>query len=249
MDSLFLELPAIIYNDTFKEFVKKGSIKPFYYVGTGNPNAKVLIIGKESAIEETDIVGKQWYDKNANDWQNHIDNGTCEVLEYEVGANHLLRKGWGKNTWSKYQQLSKYAFSEPDKSHYVDFLKNCFTTEINDAPSKNTSTAKKHGLNSRKQLFKDSAYIQQFPVVVLACSNYITNNETIREIDEIFRVSYAGDETGKYYYNKGNWFYLHYSADRLKLVIHTRQLSADVKAELLSDMGKIIKEHLKLTEN
>jgi len=232
-----------LYKSDFQEFVTSGTSCQ-HFIGTGNPNAKVLIIGKESAILDTDVIGKEWYDRNAQDWQNHISNGTGEILEYDVDVTHPLRKGWGKNTWSKYQQLSKHIFSESEKHYYIDFLKNCFTTEINDAPSKYTATAKKDGLNIRKQLFKDSAYIQQFPVVVLACSNYITNNGKVREIDEIFRVSYEGDESGKYYYNKSNWFYLHYNADRSKLVIHTRQLSADVKAELLSDMGKIVSDHL-----
>lgn len=53
-----------------------------------------------------------------------------------------------------------------------------------------------------------------------------------------------GTKKGKFWYNKGNWFFLHYSPDFKKLVIHTRQLSADVKNELLLDMGKIIRKHL-----
>lgn len=42
-----------------------------------------------------------------------------------------------------------------------------------------------------------------------------------------------------------NWFFTHFNNDKTKLVIHTRQLSANVKTDLLKDMGKVIREHLK----
>jgi len=231
------------YSTKFIEFVNKG-VTNHFFIGTGNPNSRILFIGKESAISSDDIQGQLWYSSNANEWKNHIIEGNCEVLEYEVGINHPLRKGWGKNTWSKYQILSDIIWNKHTKRFYVNFLKTTFTTEINDAPNKNTVSADKRGLNERKTLFKQSTFIQSFPVVVLACSNYIKNNNEIREIDEIFDVTYDGDEKGKYWYNKSNWFFTHHNEDKTKLVIHTRQLSADVKNEMLECMGNIIREHL-----
>lgn len=231
-----------MFKDTFKLYVEQGVNN--YFVGTGNPNAKILFIGKESAISSDDINGKLWYSNNANDWNKHIASNTCEIFEYFVDENHVLRNGWGKNTWSKYQKLSDIIWKQETKPFYIDFLKYTFTTELNDSPEKNTATANKSGLNERKLLFKKSEFIQGFPVVVLACSDYIKNNAELREIDEIFNVTYNGDETGRYWYNKGNWFYIHHNEDRTKLVIHTRQLSADVKNEMLECMGAIIREHL-----
>lgn len=231
-----------MYGDKFKNFVKNGVAN--YYIGTGNPNSNTLLIGKESAIDVNDTIGRKWYEENALSWENHIKSNTCEILEYSVDQDHPLRAGWGKNTWSKYQKLSEIIRDKESGAYYVDFLKHSFTTEINDAPMKKTSDADKSGIPERKLLFKSSKFIQDFPVIVLACSDYIKNNDNIREIDEIFGVTYAGDEKGKFWYNKGNWFFLHYSPDFKKLVIHTRQLSADVKNELLLDMGKIIRKHL-----
>lgn len=232
----------VLYSSSFIEFVENGVDK--YFVGTGNPNSKILLIGKESAISSNDTFGREWYNDNALSWQNHIKSGSCECLEYVVGINHPLRKGWGKNTWSKYQKLSDNIWNKTSKPYYVDFLKTSFTTEINDSPEKNTAIADKSGLNERKTLFKNSDFIQSFPVVVLACSDYIKNNDEIREIDEIFNVTYDGDEVGKYWFNKGNWFFVHHNADSSKIVVHTRQLSADVKNDLLEKMGEIIREHL-----
>lgn len=233
-----------MYSEEFKEFVQNG-VNNGYFVGTGNPNANILFIGKESAISEDNIEGKKWYKKNATDWKNHITNNTCEILSYSVPKEHVFRKekSWGKNTWSKYQKLSDFIFSKDKKPYHIDFLENVFTTEINDSPNKNTNTANKNNLNERKLLLKESKFIQNFPVIVLACSDYIKNNDEIREIDEIFGVHYK-DEYEKKIYTKSNWFFSHYNDDKTKLVIHTRQLSTNVMSELLANMGEVIRKHL-----
>lgn len=233
-----------MYSEEFKKFVTDG-VKNEYFVGTGNPNAKILFIGKESAIRENDSNHAKWYKKNAKDWKQHIEQNTCEILQYPVTEGHVFRKEkcWGKNTWSKYQKLTNHIFEREEKPYYIDFLEDVFTTEINDSPSKNTNSADKSNLNERKRLFKDSEFIQDFPVVILACSNYIKNNDDVREIDEIFDVHYD-DKYEKKIYTKSNWFFSHYNENKTKLVIHTRQLSANVKPELLEDMGKLIRSFL-----
>ncbi len=232
------------YTEKFKKFVEKG-VGERYFIGTGNPNADILFVGKESAISSNNS-GEEWYCKNAINWKGHIDNKTCERLNYTVDENHPFRKekSWGKNTWSKYQVLYNHIYDKKSKPYYIDFLEKVFTTEINDAPNKNTATADKNSLKGRKELFKDSSFLKDFSVIVLACSNYIKNNNSIREIDDIFSVKYIGDEKGKYCYSRGNWFFIHLNNDNSKMVIHTRQLSMDVNNELLSDMGGIIRKHL-----
>lgn len=234
-----------MYKKDFIEFIEKGINN--FYVGTGNPNSKILIIGKESAIETNDLQSFEWYGNNAKDWKNHIENKTCEVLEYFVDKKHPLRKSWGKNTWSKYQKLSDYILEKESENFKVDFLKHIFTSEINDSPSKTTSKADKKNISSRKEILKKSKFIQNFPVVVLACSNYITNDENSREINDIFEVEYIGGEIGTKFYSAGNWYFLHYNKNKTKLVIHTRQLSTNVNNELLKDLAEIIRKHL--TEN
>lgn len=139
--------------------------------------------------------------------------------------------------------MSDFIFSKDKKPYYIDFLENVFTTEINDSPNKNTNTANKSSLNERKLLFKESKFIQKFPVIVLFCSDYIKNNDEIREIDKIFGVHYR-DEYEKKIFTKSNWFYSHYNEEKTKLVIHTRQLSTNVMSDLLEEMGKVIRNHL-----
>lgn len=237
----------MLYKTSFIDFVNN-CLENCYYVGTGNPNSKILFIGKESAIEPTNTVGQDWYLQNAKQWKSHIENNTTECFSYYVNEMHPLRKNWGKNTWSKYQLLSNNILGKQTEKYCVDFLQSIFTTEINDSPAKTTSTANKSGLNERKILFKESTFIQEYPVILLACSNYIKNNSELREIDEIFNVAYDGDEKGKHWFNKSNWFFTHHSPDNSKLVIHTRQLSADVSNEMLKSMGEVIRQHLIKTE-
>lgn len=118
------------------------------------------------------------------------------------------------------------------------------TSEINDSPSKTTSKADKTNISSRKEILKTSEFIQNFPVIILACSNYIKNDENNREINKIFEVEYVNDGIGTKFYSAGNWYFLHYNKDKTKLVIHTRQLSSNVNNELLKDLAKIIRKHL-----
>ncbi|PKP47264.1 MAG: hypothetical protein CVT94_11985 [Bacteroidetes bacterium HGW-Bacteroidetes-11] len=245
----------MLYSKEFVEIVKNGVGN--YYIGIGNPDANILIVGKESAISDDKIDDKISYRNNASDWDKHIEDNTCQTLSYLVhkkgdknldneifDKDHPLFKGWGRNTWSKYQQLYDFINGYKTQKFYVNFLKNVFTTEINDSPSPKTSSANKKGLSQRKELFKNSAFIQKFPVVVLACSDYI-DNVNAKEINEIFGVTYDGDEKGKHLYSSGNWFYTHHDSTGQKLVIHTRQLSANVDGKMLEDMGKVIREHLK----
>ena len=230
-----------MYKESCVEFV--GNALDKYYVGLGNPNADILIIGKEPNITKAESLAE--YNENAHHWKNKTDKQEAEKLEYPVTLDHELYKSWGKNTWSKYQALMDRVRVNKAPGYYVDFLKDVFTTEMNDSPSKNTSTAEKSGITNQKQLFKDSAFIQGFKVVILACSNYIKNDKENREIDDIFGVKYDGDETGRYYYSSTNWFYTHHNASGDKLVIHTRQLSTNVRNELLNDMAMVVREHLK----
>ncbi|MFM9402738.1 hypothetical protein ACKLNQ_12465 [Myroides odoratimimus] len=232
-----------MYKISFKEFVNKG-VQDEFFVGTGNPNASVLIVGKESAIDNKDVIRMNQYKCNAQTWQNHYKNNTCEVLEYAIDYSNPLNKSWGSNTWSKYQKLIDL-IRGVESTKYVDFLKYVFTTEINDSPSLTTSKAIKDSLNQRKELFKNTDFIQEFPVVVLACSNYFVNSGELLEINNVFGVKYA--DVCKVY-TKYNWFYVHYNQDRTKMVIHTRNLNSNVKAELIEDLAVLIKEHLNKLE-
>lgn len=233
----------MMYSKDFVELVRNGVGN--YYIGIGNPNGNILIVGKEPYHEPNNLEALNEHKLNAYKWHDRLEMNISDVLEYPITECHPLRRNWGRNTWSKYQLLYDSITGVITKKFYVNFLKDVFTTEINDSPSPKTSLADKNSLNQRKELIKKSAFFQRFPVVVLACSNYIENDK-VKEINEIFGVTYDGDNTGKNYYSKGNWFYTHHNSTGQKLVIHTRQLSANVSGKMIEDMGAIIAKHLEL---
>lgn len=260
------------YTKEFKKFVDK-CVENKQFVGFGNPSEKVLIIGKEVSIDKQSYkaIDKQNTEsiiQNPKEWCENVNNG---ISQSDVPMWHFIEKlplckvnnnplfpfkGDLKkdtsDTWKKYQKLHDIIFKRQidlDNNKMIDFPEDFFITEMNQTGSKTTSDAQKapcfnDNLEFRKNNIINSDFIRAFPVVVLACSDYITNDDKVRKIDDIFGVKYDGDKNGKYWYSKANWFYTHHNTDNSKLVIHTRQLSANVKNEMLIKMGEIIREHL-----
>ena len=69
---------------------------PENYIGIGNPNADILIIGKEANITKAESLAE--YNENAHHWKIKTDKQEAEKLEYPVTRDHELYQGWGKNT-------------------------------------------------------------------------------------------------------------------------------------------------------
>lgn len=238
------EIPVYQRDKSFKEFVDL-CVSNNRYVGLGNPNAPILIIGKEPYTKEGNIDEKS----NAEEMMSHIINGTLENVykPYKVTKdNTYLYKNWGNCTWSNYQNLIDLVFKgEKSSEKQIDFLVNAFTTEMNDIPSRNSQSADKSKIPSRKLLFKNSDFIQSFPVVILACGHYIINVGDNREIDNLFNVTFD-DNGANTNFSRGSWFYTHHDSTGEKLVIHTRQLSSAFDKKLLDEMAKVIRKHLNL---
>lgn len=221
----------------FEEFLEECK-KNNQICGQGNPNADIIIIGKESTDTNENLIREKirlCRDKKHRDAPRPIDP---------------MNK-----TWFYYQKLFDEIYHR--KSDYPDkwdFEKLAFTTEMNNIPSKHSCLTKeiKDGINKRLKFFKDSDFIQSFPVIILACSNYISNDETNGfRINETFNVKYDdeigedGHQKGEHKYSKGFWFYTHHSEEKQKLVIHTVQLS-QIQEKMIEDMAKVIRKHLNL---
>lgn len=254
------------YTENFKKVLELNT-----FIGTGNPNSKILIVGKEVAtnIESDNPLEKQnsiSTINNVSDWKNNVLNNTSqdqikpwnydESLSLDMVDNNPLFafkssiKKYTSDTWKKYQKLHDIIFKgEIDRNNDLplNFQENFFITEMSVLPSKTTGKAQKHKefktkLQHRKDNFFKSEFIQDFPVVILACQNYIQNNGKIREIDDIFNVSFQkekGTTKQKFWVHKSK-------TDKPKLVIHTRQLSNAVEDDLLIQMGEEIKNFLSI---
>ena len=55
-----------------------------HYIGLGNPNAKILIIGKECAHEEGSTSAQQECSNNYNQWMNLVEKGHGFINEEEI---------------------------------------------------------------------------------------------------------------------------------------------------------------------
>lgn len=124
------------------------------WCGQGNPNADILIIGQESTdISEEALIRKIMLcrNKKERDAPRPIDP---------------------KNkTWANYQELLDEIYCR--KSEYIDkwdFEKFAFTTELSSTPRKQRNYKEaKPSIKERIVFFKDSDFIQDFSVIILAC--------------------------------------------------------------------------------
>lgn len=217
------------------------------YLGWGNPNAQVLFVGKEAALDEKPI----WYLQQTNNLKEYA-NGRKDISfkRYKQDDPHIFLS---VHTWSKYQKLHDFIFPNINReTNVMKFEENIFVTEMSDNPSKRTNKAQKktnfkEELKKRKSLFFTKPYIKSFSVVVLACSGYILNygeEKETREIDNIFDVKYKCSFQTKTT-KKPQSFHVHLSDDGKRLVIHTNQLSGSAAStELLEKLGEVIKTHL-----
>lgn len=197
------------------------------WCGQGNPHADILIIGQESTdISEEALIRNIMLcrDKKDRDAPRPIDS---------------------KNkTWANYQELLDEIYFRKSEYNKWDFEKFAFTTELSSTPRKQHNYKEaKPSIKERIVFFKDSDFIQDFSVIILACGGYIKNDDKVREIDNIFHVEFCKEYGSK---ESKNRFWTHIDKkDPRKLVIHTRQFSNGISKDLIKEMASVIREHLR----
>lgn len=216
----------------FKQYIETCE-KKLEYVGLGNPSANILLIGKEPNQEGDE---NKHILKNIHDIKACFENGALPNL-YKQAKPHTAN-----HTWNKYQKLINYIFERECKyDGMTDFCTYAFTTEINNTVCKTTASAKR---KYRIDTLRESSFIQDFPVIILACSDYIHNIKGDWQINETFNVRFDLNNGAHTNYSKGNWYFTHHSLDRKKLVIHTRQLSQNCDDQLLRKIAEEVRDHL-----
>lgn len=181
------------------------------YIGTGNPNAKILIIGKEVGFDIQSDNGRKQYEleilRNISNWENDINKKHNEI-EVWNGNNYsplypyklqLLKidnfkdnfKDWNQGTnrtWYNYQKITNLVYPQHDNKT-INFHENIFITELNSTPSKQTKNAKIESLEFRKSYLK-SEFFQSFPIVIIGALGYFKISENKNELEEIFGVKF-----------------------------------------------------------
>ena len=213
--------------------------------GQGNPNADILIVGKEP--HNNDLITDQKEIQEKLEKQEAI----CRSNNFGVATYDKTNK-----TWCNYQMLIEKVYGPQRKFNpgLFDFEKYAFTTELNTIfrPKAVLDAETRNNINERLCFFKDSEFIQSFPVIILACGNFISNDEEKGFlINTTFGVEYdlkpdlKGKPMGEHKYTtRGHWFYTHHGEYGKKLVIHTRQLSFLFDNSFIKDMASVIIDHL-----
>ncbi len=231
-----------MYTKEFKELVNECK-KSNQYVGLGNPNAKILFIGKEPAME----VGTENTHGSAESWEDNKVNYSSRFTDEKLN-NHGC-------TWQKYQKLYNQIIENlnldkkylPQKEYEITFVENIFTTELSNLPAPTTKQAKEiecfnEKLDKRKNIYFKSSFIKQFPITVITASDNKYIETYSGEVCKIFEVDY--DE--KIEVGNTNKMWIHYSKNREnpRLLIHTRQLTNGASDALIERIAKIISDFI-----
>jgi|GEM_PF-833666 len=233
------------YNKKFKELLD--TLPENEIVGLGNPNSKILFIGKEPGTE----IDTEIYHGSVKSWKEMKHNYAKRFVPdpknpKESKLRHL------NHTWQKYQKVHDTVLSllsitdnKDRKDKYeITFVENVFTSELSNLPARNTRSAKKQPnfvaeLSKRKLTFFKSEFIQSFPVIVI----FATDNKYIEtypgEVCELFNVKF--DKLYNYSGKDKIWLHSSSSPDNNpKLLIHTRQLTNSISKELIISISEII---------
>lgn len=222
------------------------------YLGEGNPNAKILLIGKEAGFNRAEgpLLANA---ENKKEWLLKFSQETAlnnlDRLENDYHLNGLpqLKKDIGSNpTWRSYQRLvnlingiEKKDIPKGGKGDW-DFLDNSFISEINQIrlPKSNyleendiSDSIRKESVEKRAKLFQQS-FFRKFPIVIIATGpDYLDNSKNGKykydfNIEREFNVKFKELITIQEKGSKTRWYNVHREIEgERRIVIHTRQLS------------------------
>lgn len=240
-------------NNMFKTEFKNAvefCVKNGLYLGEGNPNSNILIVGKEIglALEEdkTPSISKSNEDNNQNliNWQTIIDRDDLEVYLENIRNSFQETPN---STWNNYQKIVNTILGDDLSEKKFDFLNSTFITELNQirlsyssqANTNELKTARSNSIEKRKALF-ELDFFQNFPIVIMACGHYPTKEFNF-DMEKIFNVKWDGTTVEL---SKNNYYNLHFGKTpngKDRVLIHTRQVSMGVTNELLKTIGEISK--------
>jgi len=249
------------YRKSFNEYVKY--VEKFdssEYVGTGNPNAKILIINKELApCDNADQLTRELKNNNS-DWKENSNKslGYEDVCTYDAEDSintynplypyngKILKSERSGHTWRKLQILSDMIHNKNAKraDDKFDFHNNFFLTEMSSSPANRDAKSDKRCITARKEMILDFDFFDEFKVIIIAGLGCIglekKNGEPTSEIEDIFDVTYRGMEEPV----KDQRYWIHTSQDNRRLVIQARQLKGKISDEYLSEIAKIAKQYI-----
>jgi hypothetical protein len=211
------------------------------YIGFGNPNANIIIFGKEKGFSALN-TNKLFLESinNPTEWNNYILNEyILEKKDFEsVAKNEYINvfypysnkpKSSG-HTWNIYQRLIN-SLNNKTTNFSNEFLFDCFISEINSNPS-SLSKIKRFKDEYRLNFLKNDFY-QNFAIKILACGDYLDEKTII----DTFNIKDC-----KIINKSKPYLKLVIYKTSKTIVINTRQLSFNVTKEYIKEITEIINE-------
>lgn len=156
-------MTKINYTPSFEEVLKLSKEKDLF-LGSGNPNANILFIGKEAAIDKNKSPQQynKEYSKNVEDWEANfsantqfedIDNwlvkpspvfnslypykGQLNKIESRNKEGKIIRgEGGTSKTWYNYQKIIDSIYFDNKVSELINFHEFAFCSELNQETGK-----------------------------------------------------------------------------------------------------------------
>jgi hypothetical protein len=220
-----------------------------FYIGFGNPESKILFLGKEKGfdIEKHPELFVKESINNIVQWEYIIKKDSKDLFD-NLGFNPLFPREYhtqnlrSRHTWGIYSQIiaglknkdKKKIFEETNKLTN-SFFNYCFISELNHIPSKYSKGHKV--IPERKDLLKKNFY-QNFSKIIIGAKGYLK----LEELKELFNISTDFSEI-KLGENKQREIKAFVYKDKKKTVIYCDQLSggAGWTDDAINELIKIIK--------
>lgn len=230
------------YSNEFKDLIDRiEQTKDF--IGYGNPNAKILIIGKEEALDIEKECGKKIYEiavkPNWEKWKELKDDSSITPDSIPIWKDSKDSKDFNplypwkgddlpKGTWTNYQNLINRLYHEADAGKMTTFHQYAFITEFNDLPSKKSKRKDpevQQRITHRCKNVLNHPFYKSFPIVIAACGHYVKDYNI--NLEELFDQKFIEMKP----VDKREWINIHRKDNRI--LIHTRQLSNSFSPELI----------------
>lgn len=209
------------------------------YIGQGDPNSSILIIGREHGFPKGSNEYMLEVQGNHDQWVKITNGEGFSELGYDPMTCFTLReqefrRGDTSPTWYVYQKIVNaicpHEMPTGKKAPLLDFFNYSFITEFSTAsrPNNNNITEEEiketqDSINNRIPLLS-SGFYRKFPFVILACGRYFDKYGI--DIQSMFDVKWSG-KTDFVTLGDGKrvWLNVHYSDDHKRVVVHTCQAS------------------------
>ena len=173
-----------MYRQEFVDLVNHSNWRD-KFIGYGNPDADILIIGQEAADDKESKNYKEFYAPNQSQWKVTIENNCLPQTEKFVPSfpfktqKATIRSGDGNSgaTWYWYQRLHDQIYPDAkDPNGNINFFERIFITELNDKPRKNHRVKQENvesQIAKRFDIMRETkSFWSHFKVVLFLCGSY-----------------------------------------------------------------------------